>query len=54
VAKRKAAHVFVALPSVMSKLSWNMLLRPDRAAGKYGALGQDRLVLDTRLNPPAP
>jgi RES domain-containing protein len=49
-----AAHAFVALPSVVSKRSWNVVFRPDRAAGKYGALGQGRLVLDTRLSPPAP
>lgn len=47
-----AAHVFVALPSVVSRLSWNVVFRPDRAAGRYAALGQDRLGLDTRLNPP--
>lgn len=47
-----AAHIFVALPSVVSRLSWNVLFRPDMAAGKYALLGQDRLVIDTRLNPP--
>jgi RES domain-containing protein len=46
-------HCFVALPSVVSNLSWNLVFRPDRAAGKYALLGRDRLVLDTRLNPPA-
>ena len=46
------AHAFVAFPSVVSKLSWNVVFRPDRAAGRYAALSQDRLVLDTRLNPP--
>jgi RES domain-containing protein len=48
------SHPFVAFPSVVSKLSWNVVFRPDRAAGKYAVLGQDRLVLDTRLNPPKP
>lgn len=47
------AHPFVAFPSVVSKRSWNIVFRPDRAAGMYAALGQDRLVLDTRLNPSA-
>jgi RES domain-containing protein len=46
------AYPFVAFPSVVSKLSWNVVFRPDRAAGKYAVLGQDRLVMDTRLNPP--
>lgn len=48
------AHPFVAFPSVVSRFSWNVVFRPDRAAGKYAALGQDRLGLDTRLNPPVP
>lgn len=46
-------HPFVAFPSVVSKLSWNIVFRPDRASGLYTLLGQDRLVLDTRLNPSA-
>ena len=46
------AHPFVAFPSVVSKLSWNVVFRPDRAAGLYYQLEQGRLVLDTRLNPP--
>lgn len=46
-----AAHPFVAFPSVVSKFSWNIVFQPDRAAGKYVLRGQDRLVLDTRLNP---
>jgi len=46
------AHAFVALPSVVSKASWNVVFRPDRAAGMYAPLARDRLVLDTRLNPP--
>ena len=45
-------HLFVVFPSVVSKFSWNLVFRPDRAAGKYALLGQERLVLDTRLNPP--
>jgi RES domain-containing protein len=48
------SHPFVAFPSVVSKSSWNMAFRPDRAAGQYALRGQDRLVLDTRLNRPAP
>jgi RES domain-containing protein len=45
------AHAFVVFPSVVSKFSWNLVFRPGRAIGKYTLLGQDRLVLDTRLNP---
>jgi RES domain-containing protein len=48
------AHPFVAFPSVVSKLSWNIVFRPDRAAGIYTLLGQDSLVLDTRLHPSTP
>ncbi|MFT3818554.1 MAG: RES domain-containing protein [Rubrivivax sp.] len=47
------AHPFVAFPSVVSKPSWNLVFRPDRAAGQYALSHQQRLVLDTRLNPPA-
>lgn len=46
------AHAFVALPSVVSRMSWNLVFRPDRAAGRYTAVARERLVLDTRLNPP--
>jgi hypothetical protein len=46
-------HPFVALPSVVSTFSWNIVFRPDRAVGLYTLLGQERLVLDTRLNPGA-
>ena len=45
-----AAHTFVAFPSVVSKLSWNLVFRPDIAAGNYALLEQDRLVIDGRLN----
>ena len=38
------AHTFVVLPSVVSKLSWNVVFRPDRAAGRYAKLEQDRLA----------
>jgi RES domain-containing protein len=48
------AHDFVVLPSVVSKPSWNIVFRPDHAHGKYKLRKQDRLVMDTRLNPPSP
>jgi RES domain-containing protein len=49
-----AAHPFVAFPSVVSKLSWNLVFRPDRAAGRYTLIGQGRLVIDGRLSPAKP
>lgn len=48
------ARALVAVPSVISKLSWNVAFGPDTAAGQYALLEQDRLVLDTKLNPPTP
>ena len=51
-ARHLDAHPFVAFPSVVSKLSWNVVFRTDRAASRYSLLGQERLALDTRLNPP--
>lgn len=48
-----ALHPFVALPSVVANSSWNIVFRPDKATGRYGITEQDRLILDTRLNPTA-
>jgi RES domain-containing protein len=48
-----AKHLFVAIPSVVSRHSWNLVFDPDRAAGKYAELLQEPLSVDTRLNPPA-
>jgi RES domain-containing protein len=48
-----AKHRFVALPSVVSRHSWNLIFDPDRAAGAYARLLQERLSVDTRLNPPS-
>ena len=45
-------HDFVLFPSAVSKMSWNIVFSPILAAGKYKMRSQDRLVLDTRLNPP--
>lgn len=47
-------HDFVLFPSVVSKSSWNIVFRPDRAKGKYDLVSQDLFGLDTRLNPPPP
>lgn len=49
-----AAHPFVLIPSVVSRLSWNLLFDADRAAGAYTMLMQQPFALDGRLHPPAP
>jgi RES domain-containing protein len=48
-----AAHAFVLFPSAVSKLSWNLVFEPGAARGKYRLRSQERLVVDTRLNPPS-
>ena len=45
------AHGIVLLPSAVSKCSWNLVLAPTVAAGRYHLLHQQRLVVDTRLHP---
>ena len=47
-----ARHLFVAIPSAVSRHSWNLVFDPERAAGRYGQLLQEPLVVDRRLNPP--
>jgi RES domain-containing protein len=47
------AHDFVAIPSAVSRRSWNVIFDASRAAGKYRLRSQERLDLDPRLNPPA-
>lgn len=47
------AHPFVAIPSAVSRLSWNLLFNPLRVAGQYSLASQTALDLDPRLNPPA-
>lgn len=44
-------HAFVVIPSAVSKRSWNLLFDPDRARMLYQLRTQERLVVDTRLNP---
>jgi RES domain-containing protein len=46
------AHDFVALPSAVSRHSWNLLFDAARAAGKYELRFQEPLDLDPRLDPP--
>jgi RES domain-containing protein len=45
-------YPFVALPSAVLPMSWNILFNPKLAAGKYRLLEQTDFALDTRLNPP--
>ena len=47
-----AAYDFVAIPSAVSRRSWNLLFDAARAAGKYGLSMQEALDLDPRLDPP--
>lgn len=47
-----AAHGVVVLPSAVSKCSWNLVLSPGVAAGRWRLLHQQPLVVDTRLHPP--
>ena len=50
--KLLAAHKFVAIPSVVSAHSWNLVLVGAIAAGAYGMMLQETFALDTRLHPP--
>jgi len=52
-ASMMARHAFVAIPSTASRQSWNLIFDPDRAGGLYSQALQERLAIDTRLNPPA-
>ncbi|MFC0269546.1 RES family NAD+ phosphorylase [Kushneria aurantia] len=45
-------HPFFTVPSTVSRHSWNIVLNPDSARGKYRLCLQERFSLDTRLNPP--
>lgn len=47
-----SAHSFVALPSAVSRRSWNLIFDARRAAGEYVLQDQEALDLDPRLNPP--
>jgi RES domain-containing protein len=42
---------FIALPSVTSRQSWNLIFLADRVSGFYQLKAQERFALDTRLNP---
>jgi RES domain-containing protein len=46
-------HLFVAIPSTVSKHSWNLVFDAQRAAGAYKLAMQEPFALDTRLHPPS-
>ncbi|MEO5733976.1 MAG: hypothetical protein ABIN96_14905 [Rubrivivax sp.] len=45
-------HAFVVFPSAESKPSWNLVFNPLLARGAYRLRSQQRLSIDTRLQPP--
>ncbi|WP_375450495.1 RES family NAD+ phosphorylase [uncultured Devosia sp.] len=45
-------YKFVAVPSVVSPNSWNLLFVASMAKGRYRLHSQEGFALDTRLNPP--
>lgn len=45
------AHAFVALPSVVSAHSWNVVFDPGLAEGLYDEVAQKAIALDPRLHP---
>jgi RES domain-containing protein len=47
-----SAHDFVAIPSVISRNSWNLVFDTNRASGKYSLQAQEDLDLDPRVDPP--
>lgn len=46
-------HRFVAIPSAVSKHSWNLIFDPLKTSGFYSVKLQEPFALDTRLHPPA-
>jgi RES domain-containing protein len=48
------AHKFVLIPSAVSSHSWNLIFVAAMAADAYALKHQERLRIDTRLNPAAP
>ena len=45
-----AAHPFVAIPSTVSRQSWNLVFDSEVARGRYALIGQEAFVLDPRLH----
>lgn len=46
-------HVFVLIPSAVSRHSWNLIFDATQAEEGYSLRAQERFALDTRLDPPA-
>jgi RES domain-containing protein len=46
------AHKFIAIPSAVSRDSWNLIFTPAQAAGAYRLTSQQPYALDPRLHPP--
>lgn len=44
-------HAFVAIPSAVSTMSWNLIFDVRAATGLYALRSQARFALDTRLHP---
>lgn len=44
-------HALVAVPSVVSRHSWNLLVAADAAAGRIRLAQEEAFALDTRLTP---
>ncbi|WP_116134075.1 RES family NAD+ phosphorylase [Tropicimonas sp. IMCC34043] len=42
-------HLFVLIPSAVSRHSWNLIFDADRVAGRYDDVTQERFALDPRL-----
>ena len=48
-----AEHGVVVFPSAVSSRSWNLVIEPAVAKGRYALGAQERFAMDTRLHPPA-
>jgi RES domain-containing protein len=49
-----ATYGVVLFPSAVSQFTWNLLIDPEKARGRYRVNSQARFALDTRLHPPLP
>jgi len=45
-----STHPFVLIPSAVSRSSWNRIVSPSDAAGRYQLLEQEAFALDTHLH----
>lgn len=46
-------HRFIAIPSAVSRYSWNLVFVASSAVGDYALKFQEPFALDTRLHPPS-